>query len=62
MCSKYICHDDLVANVSYDFLWSVFNTKATKVCYTITINIKNYPVYSYGFILIKIEYFMNKHP
>ena len=54
--SEDICYDIFIANKSLHFFWNVFNTKAIKVCYIITIYVESYSVRSYWFILIKIYY------
>ena len=39
-----------------NFFWNIFNSKAVKLSYIITINIENYLTRSYWFVLIKIYY------
>ena len=37
--SDDICYNIFVANKSFGLFWNIFNTKAIKVCHTVTIDI-----------------------
>ena len=54
LCSENICDVINVSNKPLNFLWTMFSTKAIKVCHTIVIGTQSYLMCFYRFVLIRI--------